>query len=465
MHTFSLLNPARQGVLNAAAALLVLACSSSTEAPPDQTTSGTGGNTTTTQSGGQDKVTTTGTGAAGGSSMVGGSGGSGGTAPDPCADGEWTCLRMPPAGPYGTHEIKVPAAQNWVNTGLYLKTGQTAEISIQSGRWNVNNNKVGKTIDHGPCIVGDLVARIGLHYKDEKLNCVSDTLSLTADKDGILFLGALPSNDLGESYETRLKATGSKIVSVESSGDTVPTVLAREAAEYPFSDVSSKWVEIMGKHIIITIPTASAIEDAKVLEKALATLDQFYALQLELRGGLPHHGQRIRFFPDGQNPGLMLAGNPIRMQTKLVTEKDRISRAGQEGVGVWGYAHELGHDFTFVGANWAYQVKTLESWPNIFSVYAFQKMNLPLHNNTKNCDLKSEGNYEEGWDAWVGLCFLRQFELKYGWKFYQDFFAELSKYEQNSGIKNWNGVHDAFETIAGEDITPLFEAWKVPNPG
>jgi hypothetical protein len=220
----------------------------------------------------------------------------------------------------------------------------------------------------------------------------------------------------------------------------------------------------MGEHTIVTLPASTAVMDRDVIDVALKTLDEFYTIHESLRGGVPQHGQRIRFFPDGDNPGLMLAGNPIRMKPSLVTKENRISRAGQPGVGVWGYAHELGHDFTFVGGNWTYQVKTLESWPNIFTVHAFEKMGLEQHKNTVNCTTSSMGSYAM-WDAWVGLCFLRQFQLKYGWAFYRDFFAELNKQTGNKGINNWNKVHDAFETIAGEDITPIFEAWGVPNPG
>ena len=97
------------------------------------------------------------------------------------------------------------------------------------------------------------------------------------------------------------------------------------------------------------------------------------------------------------------------MQLSLVTEDNRISRAGQPGVDVWGYAHELGHDFTFVDGDWTYQVETLESWPNLFSIYALESLGLPLHNNTVSCDSSSMGSYN-AWDPWVGLCFLRQLQ-------------------------------------------------------
>src|SRR5690606_14677835 len=83
-----------------------------------------------------------------GSGGVGGSsggqssaaGGSEGMA-EHCADGEWTCIRTEPKCPYGSRTFSVPAAQNWVNTGLYLKTGQTATLTVGGGTWSVNGDE------------------------------------------------------------------------------------------------------------------------------------------------------------------------------------------------------------------------------------------------------------------------------------------------------------------------------------
>lgn len=447
----------------------LVACSSSVD---DASPTGSGGEGGRLGSGGA--VTATGGasetgGAASGGMSAGGEGsggtGTGGTAPefDPCEDGQWTCVRTEPSGPYGTKTLDVPAAQNWVNTGLYLKAGDSVSLEVLGGTWSISDSE-GDSIDHGPCTVGQMVARIGLHYKDSELVCVEPSATFEADKDGILYVGALAGNDLGETYETRMNATGARQIQIDSAHQTVPTVLADEAASYDFAAVSSGWVELYGEHVILTLPAATAEADKAVLATALATLDEIYAWEEELRSAVPHHGQRLRFFPDGTNPGLMLAGNPIRMQTSLVTDTDRISRSGQEGVGLWGYAHEMGHDFSFVGRMWTYQDKTLESWCNLFTIYALENMGVALNGSTTDCTSESTGNYDS-WDAWGGLCFLRQFQFDYGWQFYKDFFLELNKHENNQGISGWNAVHDTFESIAGQDVTPVFEAWNVPNPG
>jgi hypothetical protein len=373
-------------------------------------------------------------------------------------------VRTEPAGPYGSWTLTVPAQQNWVNTGLYLKTGETATLTLGDGTWSFGSND-GDGIDHGTCKVGDMVARIGLYYKDPELTCLNGKVEFVANKDGILFVGALAGNDLGETYESRRLGSGEKEITISSSSDTTPTVLSAEAADYDFAAVASGWVEVWGEHVILTLPTSTAEADKAVLATATDTLDQIYEYEEELRGAVPHQGQRLRFFPDGTNPGYMLAGNPIRMQLSLVTEmNDRISRSGQPGVGLWGFAHEMGHDFSFVGRMWTYQDNTLESWCNLFSIYSLEKMGIDLHEATTSCTTESSDNYAT-WDAWGGLCFLRQFQFEYGWDFYKSFFSELNKHENNQGIGNWNAVHDTFESIAGEDVTPLFNAWNVPNPG
>jgi hypothetical protein len=399
----------------------------------------------------------------GGSSGSGGTGGSGGgPAVEACGSGAWSCVPVDGADPYGSHTFDVPAQQNWVNTGLYLKKGETASLT-ETGTWQVSDT--GDTIDHGTCKVGDLVARVGLHYKDTALTCVKGSATFTAPKDGILFVGALAGNDLGETYETRHDASGKKSVTITSTHASVPTVLASEASSYAFADVASGWVEVWGKHVILTLPIASAQKDAQVMARAAERLDAIYDYEAELRGALPHNGQRIRFFPDGTQPGYMLAGNPVRMELTLVTGGDqtRISRAGETGTDVWGFAHEMGHDFSFApNGFWTYEENTLESWCNLFSIYSLEKLGLPLSDSTTDCTAQSTGNYDD-WDAWGGLCFLRQFQFRYGWDFYKEYFKQI-KDTTSTGGDPWTFVHGKFESIAGEDVTPLFETWNVPHP-
>lgn len=426
------------------------------------TTAGTAAGGTT---GGSSPVGGSSVGGAGGnagSNTMGGSAGMGGMAPnDGCGAGAWTCVNVDGPDGYGNHTFDVLAQQNWVNTGLYLKKGQTALLS-ESGDWQLDNE--GDTIDHGSCKVGDLVARIGLYYKDAQLTCVQGQAQFTAQRDGILFVGALAGNDLGETYETRATASGKKRVTVMSEGATVPTLLGENAATFDFDAVKSGWLEVWGKHVILTLPVASAKKDAAVMARATGRLDAIYELEAELRSAVPHHGQRIRFFPDGSQPGYMLAGNPVRMATTLVDggDKTRISRSGETGTDIWGFAHEMGHDFSFAPHGfWTYEENTLESWCNLFSIYSLESLQQPLNSSTTDCTASSTGSYDT-WDAWGGLCFLRQFQFRYGWDFYKKYFQQI-KDTQSTGGDPWTFVRAQFETAAGEDVTPIFDAWGVPE--
>jgi hypothetical protein len=97
-----------------------------------------------------------------------------------------------------------------------------------------------------------------------------------------------------------------------------------------------------------------------------------------------------------------------------------------------------------------------------FSIYSLESLNVPLNDATLDCTKTSTGDYDT-WDAWGGLCFLRQFQFRYGWDFYKDYFEQI-KDTTSTGGDAWAFVHDKFETIAGEDVTPLFETWNVPHP-
>jgi hypothetical protein len=390
-----------------------------------------------------------------------------------CADGAFTCVDVTTAGPYGTRTFDVPAAQNWVNTGVFLHLGETATIEVSGDDWVLNPDKAGRAIDHGKCVIGAPVARIGLSYKDPEITCLGRRTTLTADKDGILFVGGLADNDLGESYEARVDARGKKQFTVTSDGATVPSVAAEDAATYAFDNVASGWVEVYGDHVVMTLPVATAQKDASTLAAAARRLDDIYELHEKLRGARPHHGQRLRFFPDEVAPGYMLAGNPIRVKAAVVSGKDeaRISRAGEATNDPWGFAHEMGHDFTFATGFWQYQNKSLEAWPNVFSIHALEALGLPIHDQAAGCTSTSTGSYltTESWSPWTALCFLMQLKFDHGWELYERFFAAINTNHtmpnQGSGEKTaWYFVHDRFEEAAKADVTPTFAAWNVPHP-
>lgn len=384
----------------------------------------------------------------------------------------WALIDVDAQGPYGERVFTVPAAQNWVNTGVYLREGEKAQIRA-TGTWRVIS-----AIDqeHGPeglegsnergCQSGQLVARIGLYYEDSKLTCIGSEGEITAHRAGILFVGGLVGNDLGETYESRRNARGSLTVTVASQSDTVPTVSAEMAGYYSYDQVRSGWVELRGDYTILTLPTATASQDKNRLQAVLKRFDDVYRNHQVLRGAQPQHGQPIRWFPDDSAPGWMLAGNPVRMDLALVgaQSSSRLTLATESSNGNWGFLHELGHDFNFINGDWQYAHSTLgiEAWPNIFSVYAQEQLNLPLRElncPTKKAFYQATGRFSDLTnDVWLGLCFLLEFKDLYGWGFYQRFHTELNQ----SAFTGWEALYARFERAAGESVRPIFDAWKIP---
>lgn len=384
----------------------------------------------------------------------------------------WVQVQVDAKGPYGEQRFELPAAQSWANTGLYLRTGQSAQISA-TGTWRVATDIA---LEHGPegldgsnergCKVGQLVARIGLYYDDAQLSCIGAQGSITAHRDGIVFVGGLVSSDLGESYESRRNASGKLSVSVQSQGDTVPTVRPELASYYSYEQINSGWVELRSEHTIVTLPTATAMQDKAKLAAMLQRFDDIYQSHKDLRAAVPHHGQPIRWFADGGAPGWMLAGNPVRMDLALVDAQssDRITLAAEPENGDWGFVHELGHDFNFINGDWQYAHSTagIEAWPNIFSVYAQAQLNLPLRDldcARKKAFYLAHGRFSDLQnDVWLGLCFLLEFKDQYGWDFYKRFHAELNR----APFIGWDALHMRFERAAGEPVRTIFETWKVP---
>lgn len=389
---------------------------------------------------------------------------------------------VPPTGPYGSYTFVVPAQANWVNTGLYLRAGETAEISAV-GEWTIDNESFGPegdsdTTPQRGCDLGALVARSGLRFEDE-ITCIGTGATFTAPSDDIVYVGMIYSTDLGETYGDRLRLGGEITVTVTSDGDTVPTVAADDIAIYPFTEVTSGWVELEGAHNIVTIEVNEVIADLDVAAESLGTLDAIYEVEADLRGMTPYSGQHVRWYPDESITSFayMLAGNPTRCDPSLMNGADtqRILRAVEGPTDIWGFSHELGHSFSFANGTWVYQYLNVESWPNIFTLRALETLNRTEDqpNYDTYCDGRDAylagGAYETlRDDPFVQLCFLMEFDEAYGPGFYENFFYGMNS-QSNGDIPYdgtdasiWRYLRDRFSLAAGEDTTPIFDAWRVP---
>jgi hypothetical protein len=413
---------------------------------------------------------------------AGGAGGGGLVVPggelDPYVD-------VPATGPYGTHEVKVPAASNWVQTGLFLRAGQEVTLTA-TGSWSIDGSKffgpAGNpgSIERG-CPSNGLVARLGLHFEDPELYCIGDGATVVAPRDGIVYLASNFGTDLGECYGTRLDAAGSLDVTLTSTGDTVPTLAPSQLETYDFAAVTSGWVELRSDRTIVTIPAADALADRATAAASLDTLDAIYDTEAELRSAVPYRSQLVRFFPDKNIEDIgayMLAGNPIRTVPDIMSgaPDQRILRASEEPTDVWGFSHELGHTFTFPNGTWVYMIVNLESWPNVFTLRALEQLNRTHPNKEGYCNGKAaylaSGVYDDvRTDPFLQLCFLMEFKEAYGWEFWTKFFVGMNAttnndipYDPNSDAATWGFVRDRFNDAAGEDTTSLFDTWRIPLP-
>lgn len=400
-------------------------------------------------------------------------------------------------GAYGTHDFEVPATAHWVNSGLYLKNGETAEVTVE-GTWDTTAKGLGPeggTTPNRTCKDGGLVARSDLQYEDETIYCLGRTTTVTAARDGILYFGSLIETDLGaDTYDLRKEFAGSLRVTVTSAAKTVPWVAAKNATSFAFADSKtngSGHLEIVGKHVIVVTTAAQAESDKDGLVAALAFLDELYESHAAHRGTTPFDGQRIRMIADPaiEGIGYMLAGNPIRMSPAVFTGTsdgtEHLLRSAEKRRGVWGFAHEMGHTFASTGGNWWYQVGPfLEAWPNVFSTHSLRELgrpnpewggNDPAYPSAKICPTRAtqlaSGTYETlKSDPALSLCFLLEFEETYGETFFPRFFEKLNATGEGKvpysedGKMTWGWIRDRFSEIAKTDTTPIFTKWKVPLP-
>lgn len=442
---------------------------------------------TTSSGGGGDGGDGSGAGTAtggGGAASQGGGGQGGGSTENPLD----VIIDVPLSGPYGSRTFTVPAQTNWVNTGLYLRAGQTATMTA-TGTWSYSGQDTGPAglagspPIHG-CVPGAFVARSGLNYEETR-SCIGEGGTFVAPHDGIVYVGASITTDLGETYEDRRKlAAGELQVTVTSDGDTAPTVAAEDLASTDLAAIASGWLEITGERTRVTVSAADAMLDLDVAAASIATLDAIHDQHALIRDVVPSLGQRVRFFPDPDIGaiGYMLAGNPVRCVPDIMSGFDtqRILRAAEPDTDIWGFAHELGHDFTFSNGTWVYMYANLESWPNLFSIHALRA--LGRTENQPNIDTYCDGRAAYlaaptidtfNHDPFVQLCFLMELTDQHGWELWQAFYDQLDGLENDDVVLDpgdpehralWGWIRDRLGEAAGEDVTPHFVAWSAPLP-
>jgi hypothetical protein len=382
----------------------------------------------------------------------------------------------PPLGPYGSREFTLEATEHWLNTGLYVRPGMTVRISA-IGTWSMqtgySSGPEGLDYEVAGCNWGALVARVGLPYYGET-RCIGSEKTLDIASEGILFVG---SNDYG-----REDNAGSLVVSISSEGEQSPVVKADELVDYPLETISAGMIELSSEHVLLTLPKSLVARYQSSAPQALDQFDSWYNLHASLAGAAPYGGRRIRYFPDPtvyQLGAWMIAGNPIRVDPASLDGfpgNSSILQVHDPLYSVWGFVHEMGHDFTYInGRSYLIGYGPTEAWANIFTLHTLGAQNHPEAERPYCGGVAAyltSGSYAQFLqDPWLPLCMLMEFKAKYGWSFYQRFFrwhgaldleaAQVPLTTDPDAVR-WAWLRDSFNALAGEDTSPVFLKYKVP---
>jgi len=132
---------------------------------------------------------------------------------------------------------------------------------------------------------------------------------------------------------------------------------------------------IEGKYVVTHFSNQNwaKVDDPKDL---VDLFDRVYELQLELMGRTePIHDGRMVFLTEYAST-LYAYTNGAWCVFSAGAADDFIKDWVKDKYVGWVIGHEIGHTMTGPGGGWLYEVYAIESWCNIFNVYALEKMGL-----------------------------------------------------------------------------------------
>ncbi len=370
-----------------------------------------------------------------------------------------------------TKTIAVSAKSFGVNTGIHVQRGSKLHFKI-SGAWYVSNGSIEATSAAGnlnfgsPCPFGSLVGQVGFHYSSQ-IHCIGRDLVFESDRSGTLFLKSQDVNDLNHNE-----------VSVEISGEIVESeILSKDkVAEVDLTKSRAEWVEIFSEHIQMTLPRTVVIKDQDILKRTLDLFDEFYRTHRSLSGLEPWSGEKIRFFPDIElTPGVFAyAWNPIRYSfavTNFLLQDMRNSKPW-----TWGWVHELGHLFNIRPNGHHYAIGAAEeSWANVFSVHAIEKLNLNQSEITDHMGDISwyfrDASYSK-MNHNVALTMLNEIKEQCGWTAYHKMFNSYDNLNPDQiphrynafEYSRWLWLAELFKSSSNCDALTIFAKYFVPLP-
>ncbi len=361
------------------------------------------------------------------------------------------------------HEIAevqfTPQKRRWISTGRYAAPGEVI-TAIISPDW-----------------VGKVGLRIGGH---------SDTLwhmdkwerfpSITNEQPFAKQELKLANPFGGLVYLVQYKDLGQGTLELR---DTVaaPTYILGTTSDNDWASIRQSpgpWGEIVGRQTTVCVPAAvlKTLDNPRAVaeywDEVVQLCEKFYAV--------PAGSHEERYQADRQiSAGYMHSGYPIMtgpdVASKFVNLK--ILR-GKDGNALWGFYHEMGHNFQ-KGA-WTWDVWG-ETTNNLFSLYANETINGDLsgsHPAMKEAEVQkrwlevstNKGAKEYyGLDPWYGLTLLVLIKNEFGWEPFTKLFGEFEKENPQQLPHNEQEKRDQFclrlSKLLKRNLSPYFKAWGV----
>ncbi len=282
---------------------------------------------------------------------------------------------------------------------------------------------------------------------------------------------------------------------------TVTVRLGDEDIELPFrleipaATLPEKLKLVKGKHVGLEL-MESRFKEFPAHERLLRWLDQSYLAMHELTGCTPYDGELVVIKEAPKHPWYAYAGNPVILNTAYV--KSALKEAS-EGFILFGWVHEIGHDFDVFGKWYIWNGASSEWQANFKLGYAFEMIPdrsfkvqwgsfaggayKPPSRNTPVDGRQFVDSFftffgdsyladpERKWDSMSSdelHSFFQRIVREYGWepfkKWYRTYawFEELGLDRPETPEEKINLIAAILSHHVGVDLVPVFQRWRMP---
>ncbi|MBS1705372.1 MAG: hypothetical protein JST40_05830 [Armatimonadetes bacterium] len=233
------------------------------------------------------------------------------------------------------------------------------------------------------------------------------------------------------------------------------------------------WGEIVGDHCAISVPSSvlKTLDDPKAIaeyfDEVVAQCEQFY--------GVPVGSTDQRYQADREiSAGYMHSGYPIMTHDDVAQRFVDIKvLRGKSGGEMWGFYHEVGHNFQLGEWTWDGWGETTN---NLYSLFACAHFNgdlgghgamAPNEVEARLAAVKANPGAKSYYnlDPWYGLTFWTMIQKEFGFKPITTFFTKMAAKPASDRPRNEQQRKDAFlkdmSQLIQRDLGPYCRMWGV----